>query len=81
MIENYKSLPNNQKEITSNMQHVFCGLHALHNLGIYSEKAILEWEKVVEEEGSFHGGFKNTNSGIHIAYNFLLIIRQSGKAD
>ena len=38
MIENYESLPNNQKEITSNMQHVFCGLHALHNLVIYSER-------------------------------------------
>ena len=34
------------------MHHVFCGLHVLHNLGIYSKKAILEWEKIVEEEGS-----------------------------
>ena len=50
VIENYQSLPDKQKENISNMHHVFCGLHVLHNLRIYSEKAILEWEKIVEEE-------------------------------
>ena len=62
VIENYQSLPDKQKENISNMHHVFCGLHVLHNLRIYSEKAILEWEKIVEEEVNSHGGFKITNS-------------------
>ena len=44
--ENYQSLPDNQKENISNMHHVFCGLHVLHNLCIHNEKAILEWEKI-----------------------------------
>ena len=37
VIENYESLPDNQKENTSSMHHIFCGLHVLHNL---------EWEKL-----------------------------------
>ena len=44
------------------MHHVFCGLHVVHNLEIYAEKAIVEWEKVVEQEGGSHGGFKNSKN-------------------
>ena len=46
VIENYQSFSDNQKKNISNMHHVFCGLQVLHNLGIYSEKAILEWEEI-----------------------------------
>ena len=46
VIENYQSFSDNQKENISNMHHVFCGLQVLHNLGIYSEKAIFEGEEI-----------------------------------
>ncbi|XP_065647057.1 uncharacterized protein LOC136076955 [Hydra vulgaris] len=62
VVENYDKLPLNEKLKTSQMHHVFCGLHIIHNLGIYAEKAIIEWEKVVEQEGSIHGGFKNAQN-------------------
>ena len=68
-------MPDNHKENISKMRHVFCGLHVLHNLGIYSKKAILEWEKIVEEEGSSHGGFKITNSRTHdILFEILKLL-------
>ena len=70
------------------MHHVFCGLHVLHNLGIYSKKAILEWEKIVEEEGSSYGGFKTTNSRTHdILFEISKLLsyshadQKNGKAD
>ena len=69
------------------MHHVFCGLHVLHNLGIYSKKAILEWEKIVEEEGSSHGGFKTTNRTYDILFEISKLLsyshgdQKSGKAD
>ncbi|XP_065671383.1 uncharacterized protein LOC136089337 [Hydra vulgaris] len=62
VVENYVKLPLNKKLKISQMHHVFCGLHVIHNLGIYAEKAIIEWEKVVEQEGSIHGGFKNAQN-------------------
>ena len=38
-------------------------MNIIHNLGVYAEKTILEWEKAVEEECSTHGGFqRSTNS-------------------
>nr|XP_047138638.1 uncharacterized protein LOC124805782 [Hydra vulgaris] len=62
VVENYDQLPLNEKLKISQMHHVFCGLHVIHNLGIYAEKAIIEWEKVVEQEGSIHGGFKSSQN-------------------
>ena len=32
----------------------------IHSLGTYAEKAIFEWEKIIEEQGNMHGGFKVT---------------------
>ena len=88
VIENHKSLPDKQKESISNMHHVFCGLQVLHNLSIYSEKAILEWEKIVEEEGNSHGGFTTTNSRTYdILFEISKLLsyghgdQKSGKAD
>ncbi|XP_065649637.1 uncharacterized protein LOC136078250 [Hydra vulgaris] len=48
-VENYDKLPLNEKLKISQTHHVFCGLHIIHNLGIYAEKAIIKWEKVVEQ--------------------------------
>jgi len=62
VVDNYDSLPDEEKLKIPRMHHVFCGLHVVHNLGIYAEKALREWEKVVEEEGGVHGGFKTNNS-------------------
>ena len=44
------------------MHNVFCGLHVLHNIGIYAKKAIKEWENVVLEDSSNHSGFVTNNS-------------------
>ena len=60
VVENFSMLPNAEKEKISNMHHAFCGLHVIHNLGTYAEKAINEWEKIIEEQGNMHGGFKGT---------------------
>ena len=69
MIENYESLPNNQKEITSNMQHVFCGLHALHKLVIYSERPSWNGKKLWKRKVVSIGDLKP-----QIAGYILLII-------
>ena len=89
VIKNYELLPEDEKEKISRMHHLFCGLHVLHNLGIYAEKALLEWEKVVEEAGNIHGGFKNSaNSRTYDLLNELSKLtsythgdQRSGKAD
>ena len=60
VVENFSMLPNAEKEKISNIHHAFCGLHVIHNLGTYAEKAINEWEKIIEEQGNMHGGFKGT---------------------
>ena len=62
VVENYNEIPDKAKEKITTVHHVFCGLHVVHNLGLYAEKALLEWEKMVEEEGNVHGGFKNSSN-------------------
>ena len=63
VVENYNDLPDDEIAKISEMHHVFCGLHVIHNLGRYAENVLVEWEKVVEEEGTAHGGFMtSTNS-------------------
>lgn len=62
VVQNYDKLPDKEKDLISQMHHVFCGLHVVHNLGIYAESALKEWEKVVSGEGSTHGGFKNSSN-------------------
>ena len=74
------------------MHHVFCGLHVLHNLGIYSEKALLEWEEIAEDNNGnkhIHGGFHNSTRSR--SYDLLFEVskllsyshgdQKSGKAD
>ena len=41
----------------------------IHSLGSYAEKAIFEWEKIIEEQGNMHGGFKVTQ--MSQTYNLL----------
>ena len=41
---------------------MFCGLHVLHNLCIYAEKPLIDWEKNVEEEGTTHASFKKSSN-------------------
>ena len=48
LVKNFNMFLNPEKEKISNMHHVFCGLHVIHNLGTYAEKAIYEWEKITE---------------------------------
>ena len=54
------------------MHHVFCGLHVIQKLGKYAEKAIYEWEKIIEEQGKMHDGFKLTQKSR--TYNLLFEI-------
>ncbi len=61
VVENYDKLPDSAKDKITRKHHVFCGLHVLHNMGTYAEEALNEWEKIVEESGNLHGGFKNGN--------------------
>ena len=58
VIETYESLRDKQKGNISSMHHVFCGLHVHHDLGIYSEKAILEWEKILPQTLNFTSEFE-----------------------
>ena len=62
LVDNFNVLPEEEKEKVSRMHHVFCGLHVLHNLGIYAEKAISEWEKITLTNPAAHGGFSTNNS-------------------
>lgn len=48
VVSNYSTLPESEITKISRMHHVFCGLHVIHNLGVYADKALLEWESVVE---------------------------------
>jgi len=70
------------------MHHVFCGLHVVHNMSIYAEKALIEWEKVVQQEGVAHGEFKSSNSRTYdILYELSKLTsyahgdQRNGKAD
>ena len=87
VVENYDALPDKEKEKISRMHHVFCGLHEVHNMGIYAEQALLEWEKIAEELGN--GGFKSSkNSRTYSLFYELSKLcsykhgdQRSGKAD
>ena len=87
IIENFDTIPDEEKQKLKTVHQVFCGLHVIHNLGIYAEKALLEWEKIVEEEGSVHGGFKNSNNSNDLLYELSKLTcythgdQRNGKAD
>ena len=68
VVEKFNMLPNSEKE-NSNMDHVFYGLHVIHNLGVYAKKQFLSWEMITEEQGNMHGGFIVTQKSQ--TYNLL----------
>ena len=50
-----------KKRLVTYIHPMFCGLHVLHNLDIYAEKSLIDWEKIIEE-GTTHGGLKNSSN-------------------
>ena len=89
VVQNYNVLPDDEKEKKSNIHHVFCGLHVLHNLCIYAEKPLIDWEKNVEEEGTTHASFKNSSNSrtFDLLYEMYKLLsrthgdQKSGKVD
>ena len=89
VIENYASLPDKEKESITRMHHVFCALHVIHNLGLYAETAVKEWEKIVSDENNTQGGFKGSSNSRY--YDLLFELskltsmghgdQRNGKAD
>ena len=64
VVDKYDELPNEEKIKVTRMNHLFCGLHVVHNMGIYAETGMKEWLKVVcllEK----HGGFTTSNSRVY----------------
>ena len=61
VIENYNDLPDSEKEKLTHVNHLFCSIHVIHNLGIYAEGAVKDWEKIAAVL-SQHGGFQTSNS-------------------
>ena len=68
---------------------MFCGLHVLHNLCIYAEKPLIDWEKNVEEEGTTHASFKKSSNSrtFDLLYEMYKLLsrthgdQKSGKVD
>ena len=74
------------KKKISNMHHVFCGLHVIHNLRTYAEKKQFmsgQWEKIIEIQDNMHGDFKVTQKAqksltnyLYCSYFYILKIRR-----
>ena len=86
VIQNYADLPDAQKISLARMNHVFCGIHVIHNLGIYLETATKEWVKIASLTEK-HGGFLTNNSRVYDLLYEILKLRcythgdqRSGKA-
>ena len=63
-IENYGNLPDEEKVKLVQVNHVFCGLHVVYNLGIAAEGAVKEWVKIAAVVDK-HAGFITKNSRIY----------------
>ena len=61
VIDNFDDLSDEEKVKLTRLNHLFCSIHVVHNLGIYSETAVKEWEKIAAVL-SRHGGFQSSNS-------------------
>ena len=89
VVQNYNILPDDEQEMISNIHHVFCRLHVLHNLGKKKKKSLIDWEKIVEEERTIHGSFKNSSNSrtFDLLYGISKLLsrshedQKSGKAD
>lgn len=64
VIENYKDLPACEQEKFAKTNHVFCGLHVIHNLGVAAESAVKEWVKIAAMVNK-HAGFNTKNSRVY----------------
>ena len=64
VIENYNDLPICEQEKFAKMNHVFCGLHVIHNLGVAAESAVKEWVKIATMVDK-HAGFNTKNSRVY----------------
>ena len=63
-IERYNELPDDEKDKIARMNHVFYGLHVVHNLGTAAEAAVKECLKIVAVIDK-HSGFISKNSKIY----------------
>ena len=61
VIDNFNDLPDEEKEKLTWINHLFSSIHVVHNLGLYAESAVKEWEKIAAVL-SRHGGFQSSNS-------------------
>eukprot|EP00794_Sanderia_malayensis_P002877 gene2877-3328_t len=64
VIKNYNELSDEEKKKLATINHVFCGLHVIHNLGIYAETAMREFVKLAASVEK-HGGFVTNNSRVY----------------
>ena len=64
VIEKFDDLPDDEKAKFTRMNHLFCGLHMVHNMGLYAETAMREWLKIVCFTEK-HGGFTTSNSRVY----------------
>ena len=64
VVRDFEQLPDDSKEKLTRMNHLFCGLHVLHNLGIYAETAMKEFVKIASMTDK-HGGFVTSNSRVY----------------
>ena len=64
VIKNYNELSDEEKKKLATINHVFCGLHVIHNLGIYAEAAMREFVKLAASIEK-HSGFVTNNSRVY----------------
>ena len=63
-------LSDEEKVKLTRLNHLFCSILVVHNLGIYFQNAVKEWEKIAAVL-SRHGGFQSSNSR---TYDMLFVI-------
>ena len=64
VVDKYDKLPNEEKIKVACMNHLFCRLHAVHNMVIYAETGMKEWLKVVRLLEK-HDGFTTSNYRVY----------------
>ena len=64
VIQNYQQLPDEDKEKMARINHVFCGPHVIHNLGVAAEAAVKQWVQIAAL-CNVHSGFITKNSRVY----------------
>lgn len=62
--ENAENLSETERAKLVDINHVFCGLHVVHNMGVQAEAAMKEWLSLILLTDS-HGGFHTSNSRVY----------------